>query len=127
MSAPVIPYRWLSALGKGRGEEAELAPFWVVHDCDAPTGQLFSHTGVGSPNVENAPHRGVEVLDEYIEVDPDLADLRLLDGLEIHERSLRTERLQAKPVRAVRARFDDRTVEESRQKSRLDEGRYSRS
>jgi len=76
--------------GSRRREQAELVPLGVTHDCDPTTRELFPRPRVRSAKSDDTLDRGVDGVNEDVDVDADLADARFLDWLEVDEGSVRT-------------------------------------
>jgi hypothetical protein len=52
-----------------------------------------------SAELDNSLDAGVEILDEHVDLGARRAGLRLIVGLEVHERASRPQRLKSEPVR----------------------------
>lgn len=96
-----------------RSDQSEFVAFGIAHDRGSSTGEVFPLTHFAPAERHDPLDRGVDVLNEYVDVETNLADLRLVDGLKVEEGSLiGAERLKAQPSRAIRPRLDDSAVED---------------
>ncbi len=94
--------------GGRRREKTELVALRVDHDGYLSSWKLLARAGVRSSECDDALHSGLELADEDVDVEAELADLPFWDRLKVHERSVRRQRLQSQPSRAVESCFRDR-------------------
>jgi hypothetical protein len=71
-----------------RSDQTELVAFGIAHDRGSSTGEVFPLTRLAPAERHDPLDRGIDVLNEYVDVETNLADLRLVDGLKVDEGSL---------------------------------------